>query len=355
MLYPPTPIERPTRATTDARAKLVESDRLVGASAARKAFRVDGAMTTIAVVDSGLNSGHLDFAGRILWGRNFTREGVPEDFSDGYGHGTNVTGIIAANAIHVGIAPGCSIVSLKIFDKNGQSSFEILESALDWLLANERRFGITAICLSLSDSGNYVSDKEFLQASVAIKLREFFDRKIPIVAAAGNLYKVHGSKQGMSFPAILFGLISAGAVFDGNIGRIRYPMFGDAKAFSTEADRVTPFSQRLHESVGGRFGTTIFGPGAPVTSTGIDGDAGSSTQHGTSQAAPVVAGAILLFQDYWLKRTGVLPDIGQIVDWLMKGAADIVDGDDEDDDVDHACLHFKRLDILNSLRHVSLG
>jgi hypothetical protein len=59
----------------------------------------------VGVVDSGLDANHPDIAHtyanaawgpRILPGQNFTIEGGPEDYTDHLGHGTQVTGVMAA-------------------------------------------------------------------------------------------------------------------------------------------------------------------------------------------------------------------------------------------------------------------
>jgi hypothetical protein len=57
----------------------------------------------------------------------------------------------------------------------------------------------------------------------------------------------------------------------------------------------------------------VFAPGAPVTSSGILGEHGESTQHGTSQTAPVTAGLVLLAQALHQRVTGELPTVDDVV------------------------------------------
>jgi hypothetical protein len=99
-------------------------------------------------------------------------------------------------------------------------------------------------------------------------------------------------------------------------------------------------------------GTDIFAPGAPVTSSGISGPHGESVQHGTSQATPVTTGVILLMQELYLRTAGELPDVSDVVTWLRKGATVIHDGDDEDDNVSHTNLDFRRVDAPGALRAI---
>lgn len=97
-------------------AELVEVDNLVRAAKARQLFQVDGAGLTVAVLDTGLRTTHIDFAGRVVDQRNFTADngGDPTNAADGQGHGTNVTGIIAAGAIHKGMAPKANVIPVKV-------------------------------------------------------------------------------------------------------------------------------------------------------------------------------------------------------------------------------------------------
>jgi len=88
----------------------------------------------------------------------------------------------------------------------------------------------------------------------------------------------------MDYPAIIRQTVSVGAVYDADEGGFNYA--SGAKAFSTRAGQITPFSQRLHPTVNRITRTEIIAPGAPVTSSGINGPHGKSVQHGTSQATP---------------------------------------------------------------------
>jgi hypothetical protein len=172
----------------------------------------------------------------------------------------------------------------------------------------------------------------------------------PVVVAAGNDYFVHGSKQGMGYPAIIRHTVSVGAVYDAEEGGFRYS--SGAEAFSTRAGQITPFSQRLHHVVNRATYTEIFAPGAPVTSSGINGPHGESIQHGTSQATPVTVGIILLMQEFYKRYAGEMPTVNDLITWLRRGGVPIRDGDDEDDNVEHTDLSFLRLDAVQALTAV---
>jgi hypothetical protein len=168
------------------------------------------------------------------------------------------------------------------------------------------------------------------------------------VVAAGNDFYGHNSVQGMAYPAIFPQTVSAGAVYDANIGGTQYA--SGAIAYTTGPDRITPFSQRLHPDASAAYRTDIFAPGASLTSSGIISDTSSSTMHGTSQAAPVVAGVILLMQQLYLRQHGTLPSIDVIENALRNSAVTVTDGDDEDDNVTNTGLSYLRVDALSALQ-----
>jgi hypothetical protein len=173
---------------------------------------------------------------------------------------------------------------------------------------------------------------------------------IAVVVAAGNSFFNCKSEQGMGYPAIVSESISVGAVYDSNQGKFTYG--SGAKANSTGPDRITPFSQRLHETSNPTAKTDIFAPGAPITSSGLTGEHGESIQHGTSQAAPVVSGVILLMQELYKREHKVLPTVDLLEQIMQTSGVPIKDGDDEDDNVKNTGLYFTRIDALNALNTI---
>jgi subtilisin family serine protease len=72
---------------------------------------------------------------------------------DGYGHGTHVTGILAArrNGIGVvGVAPAARIVSVKVFDARGRY---VYASSVAGAAMQCRRLGAKVINMSLGGAG----------------------------------------------------------------------------------------------------------------------------------------------------------------------------------------------------------
>ena len=346
------PVDSPVQ-FVEANDFLIEVDDFLWVSRARQAFHLSGKGLAAAVLDTGLNTAHVDFAGRIPAQRNFTADngGNPEDASDGQGHGTNVAGIIAAGGDHIGLAPGANVIPLKVLANQGGGSFEGINQALAWVLENREKYAISVVCMSPGDGGNYTEDAIFtplpVHGAIQAKIRALREAKVAVVIAAGNDYFKHKSRQGMAFPGILRECVSVGAVYDANEGEYAYG--GGATAFSTRAGQITPFSQRLHPTLNRNTYTDVFAPGAPVTSSGILGPHGESTQHGTSQATPVVAGLILLMQEFYQRVAGELPTVTELITWLRRGGIQIIDGDDEHDNVEHTHLTYVRVDALSAL------
>jgi subtilisin family serine protease len=353
------PLTKPDQYEQSEGAFLIEVDLFVRATPARTNFNVSGKGLAAAVIDTGLNTTHVDFASRVPVQRNFTADNGanPGDATDGQGHGTNVAGIIAANGIHFGMAPDASIIPLKALPNVTPGSFQAIANALEWVIQNRTTHNITVVCMSLQDGRNYLTD-DFSQdqAHTAIRddIRTLRDASVPVVIAAGNQYYTWKSQQGMSYPAILRECVSVGAVYDSDMDKA-FSYRSGAIATSAKAGQITPFSQRLHPSVNPDTYTDIFAPGAPVTSSGILNNESESTMDGTSQAAPVTAGIILLMQELHLRATGELPAVDTLVGWLRDSGVPIHDGDDESDNVNHTDLDFIRIDAVNALEAVQKG
>jgi len=95
----------------------------------------------VAVVDTGIDASHPDFAGRILKTVDFTGQGT----DDVDGHGTHVAGILggsgtASGFAYQGVAPGCSLLIAKSVPKNakqGRSSWVV--QGIEWAVKQGAR------------------------------------------------------------------------------------------------------------------------------------------------------------------------------------------------------------------------
>lgn len=339
-------------------AELVEARRLIRSDEAREEFNVSGRGLTAAILDTGIRKTHTDFGNRVIVTKDFTSAGAgSDDAPDLQGHGTHVAGVVAANGRNRGIAPGASLVALKVLGDDGNGDFQWVVEALQWVIDHAAEHRISVVSMSLGADANVTSDDSSFWPEVSLRIQQqiqaLTERRIAVVMAAGNSYFEFNSAQGMSFPAIVREGISVGAVYDANVGSQGYR--SGATASSTDADHLSPFTQRLHPCVNPATCTDIFAPGAPMTSTGILTDQGDATMSGTSQATPTVTGVVLLLQELHQRRTGSLPTVEQLTRWLKDGAVRIVDGDDEKNNVKATGCDFYRVDALNALRRAAGG
>ncbi len=311
---------------------------------------VTGKGLTVAVCDTGIRATHKDFDGRVAATVNFVSTD-PNDHGDRHGHGTNVAGIICASAGirpqgNTGIAPGAKVAALKVLNDAGGGSFEAFEAALKWVEQNHAAHSISVVNMSVQDGNNsLIAANDSLRESIA-RLRSI---GIPVVVSAGNNYG-RWKSEGMAYPAILPETVSVGAVYDANFGEQAYSDGSIAK--TTAAGRICSFSQRLHVLSDSKNRTDIFAPGSFFLSSGIEHDEDSSLQQGTSQAAPIVAGVILLMQEYHKRATGKLPSVDDLEKWMEAGAVKIVDGDDEDDNVPHSNRTYQRIDAVAAINAI---
>jgi subtilisin family serine protease len=184
----------------------------------------------VAVLDSGISLEHPDLQGRVWvnaseterngvdddengciddrWGCNFvTREDAdarcaapgPGDVKDDNGHGTFISGIIAANGNNAvglsGAAPGVTILPVKILDCYGGGT--AVDAAQGVLYA--ARVGARVANISFSADGE--------SATLAGAIREAHNRYgMVIVAASGN-----DGKRGVTFPARVPETIAVGS------------------------------------------------------------------------------------------------------------------------------------------------
>ena len=302
---------------------------------------IDGSGYTTVIIDTGIDLDHPFFgpdrdndgvADRIVYHYDFADNDA--DASDVNGHGSNVSSIVASSdGNRPGMAPGADIIHLKVFKDSGSGNFGYIEQALQWVVDNAATYNIASVNMSLGDTGNY--NNAGSRYGIGDEISALANLDIAVVSAAGNDFYQFNSVQGVSYPAADPNSIAVGAVFDSNGGRVSYG--GGAKAFSRVADALTPFSQR-HETL-----TPIFAPGAPIT--GANRNGGTSTQHGTSQAAPHIAGISVLAQQLAEQELGRRLSVTELTNLFNETGVTINDGDDEDDNVTNTGEDFKRVDV----------
>lgn len=277
-------------------------DALIGATLTRQKYGVDGSGLTAAVIDTGVNYNHEAFGGglgaghTVVGGYDFgDRDNDPD--ATGWDHGTAVAGLIASRDPSAqGIAPGASIAALRVFNSANKGDYNWIAGSLQWVIDHHDEFNISVVNLSLSDSRNYATDWFSEDTGMGQRISGLITQlralDIPVVSAAGNSFN---GQEGMGFTAILPQTISVTA--------------------TTATDDFVSNAQRLGT---GKSATDLAAPGSGVVAP--TGSSGFMSVEGTSFAAPVVTGSILLLQDLYQSRFGTLPTVDQLESWLKGGA-----------------------------------
>jgi type VI secretion system secreted protein VgrG/serine protease AprX len=293
---------------------------------ARSYGDVSGEGLTVAVIDTGIKTLHPLFENRIIATKNFVEN---ETIEDEFGHGTFVAGVIT------GIAPGAKLLPVKAGNRQGVFHTTEISSAFEWIYANREQYNITAVNYALG-GGNFSAPEAWMNFRREI-LGKLKDAGIAVSVSVGNGFFQYDSKPGMGWMAVLPETISVGGTHHANYGTNK--VLSGAIAYTTGTDRIAHFTQR-HED------TDIF---APVIERSAFIDEDYVTREGTTISTALVSGAVLLIQEFSLRRRGRLPEIEEIKTILRQGAKMVYDGDDEDDNVVNTMCNYPRLDILRSI------
>jgi subtilisin family serine protease len=97
-----------------------------------------GTGVRIAILDTGIDPEHPDFAGRIASTADFTGEGI----ADASGHGTHVAGIAAGDGRtsggkYAGVAPGAHLYIAKVLDSQGAAFMSDVMVGIDWAVKQQ--------------------------------------------------------------------------------------------------------------------------------------------------------------------------------------------------------------------------
>jgi serine protease AprX len=168
----------------------------VGSRAAQHGYGFTGAGIGIAVIDSGIATWHDDLTNHssVSYPYGDQRVAAFVDFVnaqslpyDDEGHGTHVAGIIAGNGQasdgrQSGVAPGASLISLKVLDANGRGTVANAIAALDWVLAHHAQYNIRVVNLSVGAN----VQESYWTDPLTLAAKRLVDAGITVVTAAGN-------------------------------------------------------------------------------------------------------------------------------------------------------------------------
>ena len=141
---------------------------------------IDGKGVTVAVIDSGIDKNHPDLIGKVIGEKNFVADEISAD--DLLGHGTMVAGIIAgsgaaSNGKYKGVAPGASLLNVKVIDSKGDGKVSDIIAGIEWAIYNG------ADVLSLSLGGINLGETN---PPITMAADNAADAGVVVCVAAGN-------------------------------------------------------------------------------------------------------------------------------------------------------------------------
>ncbi len=217
---------------------------------------------TVAIIDSGIDTDHPEFAGRISeWSYNATDDKIVRDYDndwslieDKYGHGTSVAGVIGAamdgNGM-TGLLPNCEFLIIKA-ECDAFGNFSASDLVFGLYYAIERDAPV--VNMSFAIDRDYFEDPAILA----------YDSDIICIAAAGN---DETSKR--YFPACTEYVVGVGALEEDSWELADYSNYGE--------------------------NNEVVAPGVVFT-TAMGG--GYKYAKGTSFSAPIVTAAAALYKEY---------------------------------------------------------
>lgn len=230
-----------------------------------------GQMTTIqvAVVDSGVDLDHPEFAGILLPGKNYVTPGAAP--VDKYGHGTHVTGLIGAlinNGIGIaGVAPKVKIDPRKVLSDSGSGTIDNVARGI--CEAVDAGANIVNLSLESASAGTMREAVAYAAAKGAL-----------LIGAAGNR-----GLQTVAYPAAFPEVMAVAAV-----------TYDDVRASYSNYNPTTPIIEIA--APGGVTQQSIYSTWAKGAwcrdVRAILQESGYCTAEGTSMAAAVVTGAAAL-------------------------------------------------------------
>ncbi len=234
-----------------------------------------GAGINIAVLDTGVFTGHYDLENTVEQCKDFTQVTVPVNgaCNDAHGHGTHVAGSALADggsdqAGIYGVAPQADLWAYKVLGDNGSGYSDDIAAAIRHAADQATATGTkTVINMSLGSAGN--------DSLISSAVTYAYNKGVLVVAAAGNEGPSEGS---IGYPGALVNAVAVAAL---------------ENVQQNGTYRVADFSSRGYTSTDGDYviqqgDVEISAPGAAIYSTWNNG--GYNTISGTSMASPHVAG-----------------------------------------------------------------
>ncbi|WP_426403522.1 S8 family serine peptidase [Streptomyces sp. R-07] len=259
------------------KAAMAESNAQIGSPKAWEAG-LTGKGVKVAVLDTGVDAGHPDLAGRVTETRSFI-EG--QEVADRNGHGTHVTSTVGGSGAgsegkEQGVAPGATLAVGKVLSDEGSGSESQIIAGMEWA----------------------AKDIDAKIVSMSLGSREPSDGTDPMAQAVNTLSAETGA---------LFVIAAGNSGYPGSIGSPGAADSALTVGAVDSADQAAYFT-----SQGPRYGDQALKP--DVSAPGVDilaarsqlvaGSGLYTSMSGTSMATPHVAGVAALLAEKHPDWTG---------------------------------------------------
>jgi subtilisin family serine protease len=260
---------------------------LIGVTDALQKSANNGAGVKVGDIDTGIMAKQVEFTGRVdPSGTCIMKTGCKAGaaFADDNGHGTMTAGIIGAakgNGGMVGVAPGVTILPVKVLNAQGSGYFTDVARGIRY--AADHGVGVVNLSLTFGMTSEMVSAMNYAAS-----------KGVVMVYAGGNsatAFLANGVYTGLSADAVKSLLLVGATDYNKKLAYFsNTPGKGGFRAGST----VTPFANIWLDAPGVNI---ISAYNAKDSANGLyDMYAMGS---GTSFAAPQVTGAIALLESRW--------------------------------------------------------
>ncbi len=318
----------------------ISSDIVAGEGGVHSTFTqmsgYDGTGVTVAVADSGLDTGEADTIHPDLFGRTtaFLYYGNLADASDEHSHGTHVSGIIAGNAAvgevdefdmlyGLGVAPNARIVTQRIFD--GVGNYEAPPS-FGTLTRDAVQAGAEIGSNSWGDDTQGQYDTSAAEFDALVRDADetvFGDQQYILEFSAGN---AGPDSQTIGSPAVGKNVIATGASQNNRLEMLLYTDGVDAMADFSSRGPAADGRIKPDVTAPGTWISSAFSAYAPEDNTWGAISGSYAWMSGTSQAGPHASGAAAVFvQFYRQQHGGTNPSPALVKAALINSAVDMDD------------------------------
>ncbi len=173
----------------------------------------------VAIIDTGVNPVKgLNAGGQLVYGPDLSFESQNKEyaFSDTFGHGTHLAGIIAGrdgdpatfgddDGRFMGMAPDSRLVSVKVGTHDGAVDVSQVIAAIDWVIEHRTDNGLNIRVLNLAYGTDSTQSWRIDPLSYAVE--RAWKAGIVVVVSAGN----DGNSSGLRNPATNRHVIAVGA------------------------------------------------------------------------------------------------------------------------------------------------